>query len=565
MAIFSKEQIGLDIQDNAIELVLVEKKFGKIKIKNFLYQPISSGIIEKGRIVNEQKLDLALKSVFENKKVSGTKKDNIVCGIPTRHVYTHVFAIKSEEKQNILQMVLQELKNSIPEEIENILYNYKIIVEKEGKVEILLVAVKKTLLSEWKNFFQKYNYKNVSFDIETFALLRGLFDKKVGGPVCVLDLGETTTDIYIVDKYGLHFGYSANIAGGLITKQIAKSLKMSVPDAEARKKEVGIIGKSGKILKAPEKMISDLLQELVQVLRFYYKKSGEKVESIVLTGGTSLLLGLKEIIEKKIGLPTVKGKPYLLQNVTGDQFIEAFGLSLAGLVEKSFGEDMVFNLMKEAKIQISYKNNREQKKESFEEEPVLQKIENETKKYKAFENKKRMILFLSTLFLSICVFVGILYFGRTKNEKIYSENTVTGLLNQEVLEHVRLKVPLGDSKDNLLVPKILERTVDMPKGLEKEDVIKSTYTQLLSEIDTTWILSETPYFSDENNGKVTFRWFALEPENIKESFVDSLQTQYIDIPFYLKQIDIGKIELSLNELGTLDYYIHGDVTLFLNN
>ena len=71
--------------------------------------------------------------------------------------------------------------------------------------------------------------------------MRSVLDQEIS-PALIIDMGATTTKLYIVEKGILRSSHMINRGSQNITNELSKSLGISLEDAEYLKREKGIPG-----------------------------------------------------------------------------------------------------------------------------------------------------------------------------------------------------------------------------------------------------------------------------------------------------------------------------------
>ena len=162
--------------------------------------------------------------------------------------------------------------------------------------------------------------------------------------VALMDIGGGTTDIAVYGGGILKHTSVLAIGGNHITNDIAVGLGISFHEAERIKKQYGFALQSMNEVEPPHKRIIDvavtsshtkrvsldeiagIIQERCEELIRLVKReievnSGRPLgTSVVLTGGTSLLRGIRELSEDIIGLPVRTGIP---EKVVGKGLVES--------------------------------------------------------------------------------------------------------------------------------------------------------------------------------------------------------------------------------------------------
>lgn len=341
MCIFWKNFIGLDIADNSIEVALVKNTFGKAKVLSLGRVELEEGTVERGRIKDSTKLALAVKKVMAEAKPKVINSREVYFGLPESQTFVHHFYLPAENKKERQSFIDKELSENIPIEFSNLVYSYRILGETKEKLEVLIVASRKNVITEWFNFFKSLKLEVVNFDIEILATFRSLFVNLPKEPVMLLDIGSTTTFVGIFDEFGLHYEYIINLAGNDFTKAVAKGSggKLDFVKAETEKIKLGLKSRNKKVVEALEFEFEKILEEIKQSIIDYKTETGKEVAEMVLVGGSSSLIGLPEYFSKVLNLPVKVGKAKLVDEEIPLFYIEAIGLALRGIENHWDGTD----------------------------------------------------------------------------------------------------------------------------------------------------------------------------------------------------------------------------------
>ena len=136
-------------------------------------------------------------------------------------------------------------------------------------------------------------------EIELFSDIRSSLDQSLQ-PQIVLDMGASSTKLYIVERGILRNSHVINRGSQDITIAVSKSMGLSFEEAERMKRTYGIA--SG----ASEKDLTDItpltleyiFSESSRVLLSYQKKYNKNVSKVVLTGGGVNLKGIVDYAKK---------------------------------------------------------------------------------------------------------------------------------------------------------------------------------------------------------------------------------------------------------------------------
>jgi len=181
----------------------------------------------------------AIAEMVQELKVRGSEVRNVVSG---QQVFMRFIKLPAIDIDNIAEQVGFEAQQHIPFPLEDIIYSYQELADREeGEREVLLVAIKKDVLDNLNSQVEAGPLKTRSVDCAITSLynaFRANYDEDE--PVMLLDIGAKTTDIIFAED-GRFFTRSVTAAGAFITNSIAREFNMSFREAEQLKIEDGVV------------------------------------------------------------------------------------------------------------------------------------------------------------------------------------------------------------------------------------------------------------------------------------------------------------------------------------
>ena len=417
ISLIPKKSIGVDIADNSIEVVQLTEIGASIKISSLGGIHLPSGIVKNGRIIKEDELSKSLMAVMTKAQPKPINGKKIVFGFPESQTFFHIFSYKYLEgeknfdKERMDKIVLEEAWSNIPIVKNEMVVYYQVLKESKSGVDILIVAAMKRLVFEWQDFFSKLDLDVQTFDIEAIANFRSLAveSRKL---VCIIDVGATTTNIYIFSKKKIIYEHTIDIAGEDFTSEISKVAKISREEAEKKKIEIGLSNTEEIFFPALIKILENILSDIKNVLNYFEKNNKTKIEKIIFIGGSSQLKGLAEYFSTNLGLPAVLGESKYLNNKKFE-FIGAVGMALRGLNKKVDEEDPVIPFVEEKDLEKDDKaeGNTESSSSIVDEE----KDGNEEKNSAKGHSKKKTLLLIFVL--GVVLFSAAFYYRHQEQLK----------------------------------------------------------------------------------------------------------------------------------------------------
>lgn len=395
MVVLKKKSIGLDISDRTIEVVELTDEGGKKAVSSMGREMLQEGIVERGRINDHVQLAGALDKVFKQSRPHPITTRKVTFGLPESQVYTHIFELPPHALSDRDALVEKEAQTSIPLIEGDMLTSYSVLWEEEGKVEILLVAMNRSVFLEWYNFFRDNKIEVENYDIETLATFRGLFAKRPKLPISIVDIGARTTSIAIFSSKGLRYSYTLEVSGNTMTDEIAQDMHVGKEKAEELKVQIGLANKKEQIFFILVKILQQIVESVRASLSYYKERTGESVDRVLLVGGGSKLKGIVQYFKEELMVPTWLGEAILLHNVGSLEYIEAIGLALRGL-DKTWQEaDPVFYVKQPGRL-LSTTREKTGKGASEEEEKEENELQLaspiELREIKKLQFEKKMLL-----------------------------------------------------------------------------------------------------------------------------------------------------------------------------
>lgn len=357
----SKESsvLGIDIGPSSIKVVQLKKKNGKAVLETYgelALGPYAGTDIGRSTVLGSDKLSEAIKDLL---KESNTTTLDSALSIPISSSLITFIKLPTTDERQLAEMVPIEARKYIPVPISEVSIDYWPIpkdestvsefqkgekVEANKETEVLLVVIHNDAISKNKEIERSLGLVNAFSEIEIFSCMRSTLDPSLA-PQMIIDFGSNSTKAFIVERGILRNSHMINRGAQDITLAISKSLGISFEEAEKIKRAQGVVAKAGgeNIAEVSSITLDYILAEVGRVVMDYYRRNGKKVSKIILTGGGSLLKGLKEKASIAFETPVEIADPFskveypaFLENVlreAGPEFAVALGLAIKKLQE----------------------------------------------------------------------------------------------------------------------------------------------------------------------------------------------------------------------------------------
>ncbi len=315
MGLFSSNQsyLGIDIGTSGIKVVELKKEGREIKLLTYGFSENANikahydwydNVVQTAKIINEIC------------KKAGAVSRNAISALPTFAVFSSVLNLTGVSGKDIDSAVRWEAKKVIPLPLEEMDLDWKKIEDGSNNKEtkVLLMGAPKALVGKYVNIFKEAKINLLSLETETFSLIRSLLgnDKST---VMILEIGTNTTDISIINNKIPLLNRSIDVGGITITNAISNNLNIGLERAEQFKYDLGISLMNSQddnivpqtILEA----INPIVNEVKYAINLFQSKNENKVEKIILSGGSALLPNLPEYLSKILDMKVIIGDPWV--------------------------------------------------------------------------------------------------------------------------------------------------------------------------------------------------------------------------------------------------------------
>ncbi len=358
----SQSVLGIDIGSSSIKIVQISRKNGHAVLETYgelALGPYTGKGVGESVSLPQEKLIEAINDMLKEKEVNIT---TMSCGvaIPFSSSLMAVINLPEVSKKELDTMVPIEARKYVPVPISEVTLDWYVIPQEKNplktedlapgeekpksQLEVLIVALHNDTLNKYKNIITKTGLDVGFFEIEIFSTMRSTLDDEVK-PVLVIDMGASSTKLYMVEKGILRASHMIERGSYDITNELSKSLGISLTDAEYLKRDKGLLGEiNGIALKNVASFtLNYIFTEADRFILAYQKKYNRDVSKVVLVGGGSALKGVAPFAKGILETEVVAGDPFskvvapaFLEQIlkeTGPEFAVAVGVALRRLQE----------------------------------------------------------------------------------------------------------------------------------------------------------------------------------------------------------------------------------------
>lgn len=376
-----RSSVGLDIGTRAVRAVEVRGAGSQRSIARFGRVLLPAGAVEHGEIQDPRAVTEAIETLW--KRIRLTAK-SVHIGMANRRVVVRVVEMPAMARDDLDAAIRLQAQDHIPIPLSEAVMDYEVLEDVMGPEgqrvhRVLVVAAERASVDPLIAAVQAAHLEPRTLELNAYALVRSLGNGS-GQAEAIVDIGAGVTTVVIHRDGHIRFTrILPNFGGDDFTVAIAEGLGVPVDQAEAiKRREAGDLAERVRgsshddplvvppsFVEAPDMpesaaefatppapqtavdLMEPVFQRLVSEVRgsvdFYTAQpDAAPVVRVVLTGGGSLLGGLREAIGGSLGITAEIGHPFQRvpmgrMKVSDDQvqvaeryLSVAVGLALAG-------------------------------------------------------------------------------------------------------------------------------------------------------------------------------------------------------------------------------------------
>ncbi|WP_432564868.1 type IV pilus assembly protein PilM [Kineococcus sp. SYSU DK003] len=311
----ARSAIGLDIGTSGVRAAEVSYGRGGMTLEKFGQVALPEGAVRDGEVVDREAVVSQLKALWKGSGFAGKK---VALGVANQRVVVRQI--------DLPWMPLAELKASLPLQVQDYLpmpvdecvidfHPTEELQDADGRrLRGLLVAASREMVVNNVAAVEAAGLRVTSVDLTSFAVLRS-----VGKPhgeaatEALVDIGARVSNLVIHSAGQPRFVRVLLSGGQDVTDAIAERLGLPSPLAEAVKRGA-VDDLTPNDLSLVQSAVDLMLEVFVDDIRSsldYYAASnaGFPIERIVISGGGSLLAGVRERLESVTRKPVVWANP----------------------------------------------------------------------------------------------------------------------------------------------------------------------------------------------------------------------------------------------------------------
>jgi type IV pilus assembly protein PilM len=336
--------IGLDIGSNAVKMIEIDRSKKGFELEYVGVAPLPDGAIVDKSIKKADLVGNAIRALHN----SSSRNKYVATSLAGKAVIIKQVTMTSMTDGQLEKQIQMEAEPYIPFDIKDVNLDFFIMgdrPEKEGSMEVVLVAAKKEYMAEYLDLIKSLNLNPVVVDVDPFALevmYEFCYPNVQEEIVALVNVGASTININILKSGASQYTRDLPLGGDTITREIMRFFDVNFERAENIKRGADLDKVNPRNLrKIFQRSVDYFVSELQKILDFFSANvSYDPIQKIFLSGGAASTYGLASTMESELNIPveiidpfrslTVNEKVFDLAylNSVGAQMAVAVGLAL---------------------------------------------------------------------------------------------------------------------------------------------------------------------------------------------------------------------------------------------
>ncbi len=314
---FKREENYLSVDIGSSSIKVIEARTGTQGLEVLGYGSVvtPSAAIHSNMVIEPDLVAQSLRSLIEQKGIRARKA---VTAVPGPAVMIKRVKLPNQSPQETEQAVMQEARNFIPEELDNVNLDYQIIgeaVEEADEVEVLMAAAKKDIVNSYADTLREAGLSPVVVDVDYFALDNMYelnYDPLENQVAALVNIGARYSSINILKEGRSTFTGDVPVGGRDISEALVRDL--GVPLDEAERIKMGVASgdfDEEQISMALIPAVDALIEEVHYALSFFWTAAtDERIDVLYVSGGGAQTPELANRLAERAEAPVEVSDPF---------------------------------------------------------------------------------------------------------------------------------------------------------------------------------------------------------------------------------------------------------------
>jgi type IV pilus assembly protein PilM len=302
----SKTCVGLDIGSSSVKVVQLREAGKGFRLVNFGIEPLPAQTIVDGSIMNQTAVVDAIRSLKNALKL---KTREVATAISGHSVIIKKIKVPPMTPDELEEQIPWEAEHHIPFSKDDVEIDHQLVSTQnaQGQMELLLVAAKKEVVSDYTMVIREAKLQPTVMDVAAFTVQNAFevnYETTGEEAVALINVGAALSNINIVAGGTSAFTRDVTVGGNVFTEEIQKRLNVSQEEAEAWK--IGSRGEAAHEVLPHEveavlaEVADGVAGQFQRSLDFFLASAADAtISRIYLCGGSAKVPALQKSLQEK--------------------------------------------------------------------------------------------------------------------------------------------------------------------------------------------------------------------------------------------------------------------------
>ena len=315
---------GMDISSSAVKMVeLADAGKSGYRVDRYAIEPLTKDSVIDGNIAN---LESVAETVRRCWKKLATRTKNVAMALPTAAVITKKIIVPAGLREEELEYQVEgEANQYIPFALDEVNLDFQVIgpaPSSAEEVEVLIAASRKEKVEDRVAVAEAAGLKALVMDVESYAMQTAfeLIRQQLPSEgrdqnVAVVDIGAAIMNITVLRNDQAVYTREQAFGGNQLTQDIARHYGLSPEEAENAKRSGGLPDSYDTEVLRP--FMESAALEIQRAMQFFFTSTQyNSVDHILLTGGTSTLPGLEDVVSTRARINAMIANPFANMSIS---------------------------------------------------------------------------------------------------------------------------------------------------------------------------------------------------------------------------------------------------------
>jgi type IV pilus assembly protein PilM len=302
----SKTCVGLDIGSSSVKVVQLKQTGKGYQLVNFGIEPLPAQTIVDGSIMNQAAVVDAIRALKTALKL---KTKEVATAISGHSVIIKKIKVPPMSPEELEEQIPWEAEHHIPFSKDDVEIDHQLVSTQnsQGQMELLLVAAKKEVVSDYTMVIREAKLLPTVMDVAAFTIQNAFEVNYNAAPeeaIALINVGAALSNINIIAGGTSAFTRDVTVGGNAFTEEIQKRLNVSQEEAEAWK--IGSTGESAHEVLPHEveavlaEVADGVAGQFQRSLDFFLASAADAtISRIYLCGGSAKVPALQKALQEK--------------------------------------------------------------------------------------------------------------------------------------------------------------------------------------------------------------------------------------------------------------------------